>query len=217
MTYKLYNRPGSAGMTIEAVFEMSKLHYQLITVDSIADQPLPDSFKAVNPWGQLPVLILPEGDTLTEVSAMLIYLTSRHPDLAIGPAPGTPAFGRYCRWIIFAAVNIHEAISRQLYPFRFTRNASTEDVVAEAAGERLHQALTLLDSELASASFLLGDQLSAADIYFSMFHGWTGEQPDYKNLARVTQHLRNHAQVGAVWTRHLDRIANSPQQTSTHQ
>lgn len=202
MGYKLYNRPGSAGMAIEAAFELAGIPYTLEHIQSTADRPAPDAFRKINPWGQLPTLILPNGDTLTEVSAILIHLAAVHPDSGIGPAAATPDGAKFIRWTTFSAVNIHEAISRRTYSFRFTDNPDHYGSLQSAATRRLHEALLVLDNAIEPGPFLLGENLCAADIYFAMFMTWCNGEFELPRLQALESRVREHEKIAPVWVRH---------------
>ena len=58
MPYRLYNRIGSGGFVVEAALVLADAPFELVSLDSKPGTPLPESFKNVNPWGQVPVLLL---------------------------------------------------------------------------------------------------------------------------------------------------------------
>jgi len=55
MIYKLYNRLGSGGFVVEAALTLCDEPFELINLDSTPGTELPESFRAFNPWGQVPV------------------------------------------------------------------------------------------------------------------------------------------------------------------
>ena len=120
MSYTLYNRLGSGGFVVEAALSWVGSTYELIELESKPGTPLADSFKSTNPWGQVPTLVMPDGSTMTETSAILIQLALTHPKSALGPEPGSSAYRSFLRWLIFANVNVYEAVLRRGYPFRST-------------------------------------------------------------------------------------------------
>ena len=70
MSYTLYNREGSGGFAVEAALVMADLPFELVTLSSTPGTPLDESFKATNPWGQIPTLIDSDGNVIV-VSALL--------------------------------------------------------------------------------------------------------------------------------------------------
>ena len=106
MSYKLYNRIGSGGFVVEAALALADIPHELVTLNSVTSTPLPASFRDINPWGQVPTLLTPDGDTLTESAAILIHLAACHPGKGLGPPPGSPEHGQFLRWLVFMSSNI---------------------------------------------------------------------------------------------------------------
>lgn len=202
MTYRLFNRVGSAGLSIEAALRFAELPFELVEIDSRAGEPMPDSFRDINPLGQVPVLLLPDGETLTEASAILIYLLSAHPQSRLGPAPGDAGYARFVRWVIFCSVNIHEAESRMVYPSRFTTNSAAEAATQEAAEQRMVECLQILNNALESGPCLLGQNMTAADIYIAMFYGWNSQLADLPRLQILFDTVVSNDVVATVFNRH---------------
>jgi len=73
MSYRLYNRVASAGFAIEAVLTLAEIPFELVEIESRAGTPLPESFRQINPWCQVPTLVLPSGETLTEPTAVMQF------------------------------------------------------------------------------------------------------------------------------------------------
>ena len=120
MSYKLYNRTGSGGFAVEAALELAQQPYDLTTIESAPSTPLPESFRDINPWRQVPVLITADGAMMTETGAILIYLATRYPGGDVGPEPATPEAAQLLRWIVFLSANVYEATLRRVYPERYT-------------------------------------------------------------------------------------------------
>ena len=201
MSYVLYNRPGSGGFVVEAALTLADAPFELIELDSKVGTPLPESFRATNPWGQVPTLILPDGATMTETSAILILLALRFPDKRLAPPPGTPAHAAFLRWMIFANVNLYEAVIRRGYPFRFTDDRQGYDALRSAAIRRMDEALALLDANIVGP-FLLGEEMTVADVYFAMLMAWHRGDVNVSRLSRIVAAVREHRIVGPIWRRH---------------
>ena len=201
MSYTLYNRPGSGGFVVEAALALAEAPFDLVELDSKRGTPLPESFRATNPWGQLPVLILPDGSVMTETSAILVHLALAFPEKRLAPPPGTPAHGAFLRWTVFANINLYEAVLRRGYPFRFTDDTEGHDAVRTAAIRRMGEALTLIDAHV-EGPFLLGEEMTVADIYLAMFRFWYRGDTETPRLARIGEAVRRHPVIGPIWRRH---------------
>jgi len=205
MPYTLYNRLGSAGLAVEATLTLADIAFDLVEIDSAAGTPSPDSFRAVNPWGQFPTLILENGDTLTESAAILTWLATTHTSPATGPSPDTAGYAKFLRWIVFGAVNVHEASSHMSYPERFTTDSDGHGAVVAAAQIRMRASLEAIDTAFEPGPFLLGEELCSADIYLAMLLTWYRAPLDAPRLKAVAERVSQHPVIAPIWDRHINR------------
>jgi len=202
MTYRIYNRPGSGGFVVEAALTLAEAPFELVELDSKPGTPLPESFRATNPWGQVPTLILPDGTTMTETAAILIHIAACFPESELAPPPGTSAHALFMRWIVFANVNVYEAVARRGYPFRYTTDPVAYDAIREAAIARMGEALGVLEGAVAGP-FLLGDAMTLADVYIAMLFIWHRGEIRAPRLTALTSEVRSDPIVGPIWRRHF--------------
>ena len=201
MTYRLYNRLGSGGFVVEVALTLAETKFELVELASKLGTELPDSFRDLNPWGQVPALILPNGTTMTETAAILIYLAAQFPNQKLAPAPGTSAYVSFLRWTVFASVNVCEAVARGSYPHRFTTDSAELDAIRAAATHRMGEALTIIEAHVAGP-FLLGREMSVADVYIAMLYLWSGGSVPAPRLDTITDRVRLHPVVRPIWHRH---------------
>ena len=210
MAYKLYNREGSGGFVVEAALALADVPYELVRLDSVPGTPLPATFRRINPWGQVPVLVMPDGTMMTETAAILVHLAACHPDKELGPTPGTTAHAVFLRWIVFMSANIYESEIRKGYPERFTTDSAGAAGVAEAATKRMSDGLGLIEGELRPGGFLLGDSMSLADVYLAMLNAWQGGGHDLPRCDDLTHRVARHPIIAPIWRRNFDhRLATT--------
>ena len=203
MMYRLYNRVGSGGFVVEAALALTGADYELSELDSKPGTPLPESFRRINPWGQVPTLVLPDGSIMTESAAILIHLAGCHPDQGLAPTPGTPAHAAFLRWLVFANVNVYEAALRRNYPFRYTADPDAHDATRDAAVARMGEALGVLEAAVEPGPFLLGETMSLADVYIAMLFIWFRGRIDAPRLTQLADGVRRHPTVAPIWRRHF--------------
>lgn len=203
MPYRLYNRRGSGGFVVEAALALAETAFELEELDSKPSTPLPESFRQLNPWRQVPTLILPDGSTMSETAAILIHLAACHPDKPLGPAPGTSEHAQFLRWIVFANVNVYEAILRMPYTERYTTDRDGLEAVREAALLRKGEAVTVLEQAIDSGPFLLGSEMSVLDVYVAMLHTWYRTDLALPKLDALKAGVKAHPVVGPIWQRHF--------------
>lgn len=203
VAYTLYNRRGSGGFAVEAALTLADLPFQLIDVGTEPSTPLPDSFRKVNPWGQVPVLTSEDGLMMTETGAILIYLAGAHDTAGLGPKPWSQDHATFLRWVTFLSVNIYESTLRVAYPARYTDDPDGAEAVRAAGHQRRHEAFQMLEADLQPGAFLMGE-MTAADIYFAMLFGWHKIQPDLPKCAALTHSVAAHPVIAPVWRRNFD-------------
>ena len=87
--YVLYSAAGSGGVAVEAALTLMGQQYELIEAMTFGPgAPDGDAVQAANPMRQVPALVLPDGQVMTESAAILIRLGELHPEA--GLVPGLP-------------------------------------------------------------------------------------------------------------------------------
>jgi len=205
MVYKLYNRDGSGGFAVEAALTLVEASFELVRLDSVPGTALPESFREINPWRQVPVLLLPDGTMMTETGAILIHIGLCHPEEKIAPPAATSAHGRFLRWIVFMSANIYDPIQRIGYPERYTIDPLGYSGIVAAARKRFSESLTILEHELEPDAFLLGgSMISAADIYLAMLNAWHGADQGLPLCDQLTHRVAQHPIIAPIWQRNFD-------------
>lgn len=204
MPYKLYNRPGSGGFAVEAALALAEQTVELITIDSKPSTDLPESFRETNAWRQVPVLVTPDGTVMTESAAMLIWIAEQHPGKDVGPAIGSQDRAQLLRWVVFLSVNVYEAVLRRVYPGRYVADPEAAPDVRRMATQRNDDAFVMLERELVEHAFLLGSEMSVADVYLAMLFAWHAEHDAYPNCQKLTHRVARHSVVAPIWQRNFD-------------
>src|SRR5215813_5442481 len=66
-------------------------------------------FFAISPKGAVPVLVLENGETLTENAAVLQFIADLRPELGLAPPALHPDRYRLHEWLSFVGAEIHKA------------------------------------------------------------------------------------------------------------
>jgi glutathione S-transferase len=127
------------------------------------------AYRGICPTGKVPALGLPDGGTIFESAAICIHLTDAHPGGGLAPAPGTPGHARYLQWMLYLATSLYDDVLRIYYAPRYTVDEDPSGVKSAALAQ-FEDHLALIEQHLVSG--LLGDAISAADIYLFMLVGW---------------------------------------------
>ncbi|MEM1235782.1 MAG: glutathione S-transferase family protein [Pseudomonadota bacterium] len=215
MTYRLHNRLGSGGFVIQAALVAADIEFEYQPIESVPNAPLGGQLIGLSRWGQVPVLELADGTRMTEVAAILAHLSYAEPSFKSGPNLWIDNHPQFLRWAVFLSVNVYEAVLRRSYTERYFSEASGKadgEVIAEsirkAAWERVHTAFQCIEAETDGCKFLLGDRLSACDIYLAMLYAWYNQKPDLPKCTWITAQVATHPLIRPIWTKNFhDRLS----------
>ena len=65
----------------------------------------------------------------------------------------------------------------------------------------MDEALALVDANV-EGPFLLGEEMSVADVYLAMLLAWHRGDVKVPRLSRIVAGVREHRVVGPIWRRH---------------
>ena len=103
----LYFAPGASSMAPHIALHEVGATFDAMPISFKQGGTKTDAFRAINPVGQIPVLLI-DGAALTEVAGILFYLACSFP--AAGLLPDDPAGqARVVSWMSFIAASLHPA------------------------------------------------------------------------------------------------------------
>ena len=163
---KLYYSPGACSLSPHIVLKESGLAFEAIAAPTKTHK-LADGtdYYTINPLGYVPFLVLDDGRTLHEVTAIVQYVADQVPDKQLAPANGSWERCKLQEWLNTIATELHKGFSPLFMP-------GMPEQAKEMAKTRLMSRLTWVDGELAGKSHLLGDTFTVADAYLFVVAGW---------------------------------------------
>jgi glutathione S-transferase len=201
--YKLFWSKSAGSMAPEVLLEEIGAKYEKIAVDLEKQQNRSAEFLAMNPLGQVPTLVLPDGTVMTESAAMLLQITDRHPEAKLAPPPGSPESARFQRWLIFMATALYTADLRLFYADRFTTDAGAVDGIAASARADMDRYFAILNDALNPGPYLAGATYTAADAYLWMLVKWHPDATqlfaDNPRIAKLVKLVEARPAVAKVW------------------
>jgi glutathione S-transferase/GST-like protein len=206
--YKLYWAKDSGAMAPQALLEEIGAAYDKIVIDFEKGEHRNEEFLSVNPMGQIPALVLPDGTLMTETAATLVQIADRHPEAGLAPPPGSAERARFLRWIFFLASNVYPTILRIYYSERYSTDASAAEGIRAAAEGELDEQFGILDGAIEPGPFLLGEVFSAADIFLWMLIRWHPAPESLfekaPRLERLAERVQVRPAVARTWREHAD-------------
>jgi glutathione S-transferase len=195
-------------MAPQALLEEVGAAYEKIPVDTEKGEHKTAAFLAVNPMGQIPALVLPDGTVMTESGAMLVHITDCHPEAGLAPAPASSDRAHFLRWLFFLASSVYSTDLRVYYAERHSTDPAAAEGIREAAVAELDDQFAILNDALAGRRYLLGERFSAVDIYLWMLARWA---PDPERLlknapgvAALADRVQQRPAIARIWPEHRE-------------
>ncbi|MBW7921934.1 MAG: glutathione S-transferase [Rubellimicrobium sp.] len=191
--YTLYTRKGTAGAAIEAAAAECGVEPDLIDIPVGCPRDKWEAFCRINPRKQVPVLIHPDGTTITESTAILTHLADSHPQAGLIPAPGSSARAFHDRWLAFFQANVYEALLRENFSTRYTTNPDHAPEVRQSALDFIARHYVIYDQVLTDdGPFLFGQRFQMVDIMVWLLVWWSDRDRLAREAPRVL-HLWHEA------------------------
>jgi len=160
----------------------------------------PPELKAINPLGKSPVI--EDGAlVLNESGAIVDYLIRRHGRGRLQPDPATAAYDEYVKWLHFAEGSAMLPFMLHLYVGRLGEAGAP---LQPRIQSELANFLGYIDAALSRTPYLMGEELSGADIQLSFI----GELAKVQGMAAPYPHLlawMNRLQARPAYRQAIER------------
>lgn len=136
----------------------ARYHQVHLSSKKVADDD--GDFRGISPKGAVPVLVLDNGERLTESAAVLQYIADLKPERGLAPPPGDPDRYRLQEWLSFIGAEIHKA-------FLFPTFWYMDDGSLAKPRARIAQTLSVPAAYLADREFVVGQRFTVADAHLA--------------------------------------------------
>jgi glutathione S-transferase len=160
-----FTNPQSRGRIVRWMLEEVGQPYRTELLDFATTAKSPE-FLALNPMGKVPT-VTHRGVVITEAAAICLYLADAFPQAGLAPPPGDPRRGTYYRRILYAAGPIEQVITNT--SMGWVAPPERRGMVGYGS---FKDAVDAAETAVKTGPWILGDQFSAADVYFGASLGW---------------------------------------------
>jgi GST-like protein len=207
--YTLYGSQGSGSSSVEVALERIGLPYRSVRASTWESDSAQDELRAVNPMGQIPTLVFPDGSVMTESAAILIHLGLSHPDAQLLPTDAA-ARAQAIRGLVFIAANCYSNISISDYPERWISECTDDDPLRErvrlGARTQLHRNWEIFADGFNATPFFNGEAPGALDYLAAVVSKWSGTRAHIKEhrpkFLETVLRIEQHPHVAPVFARH---------------
>ena len=126
--FTLHARPGWGSSIVELQLAWYGLPFRVEDSGDLFDSAVArDKLRPLNPLTQVPVLVLPDGQMMTESAAITLHLAdlAERDDLVPGAAANERA--AFLRWLVFIVANIYPTFTYADDPKRFVKTEGASD------------------------------------------------------------------------------------------
>jgi GST-like protein len=205
--YTLWGRAGWGSTMVEAQLVWYGLPYSFEAVGDLLREP--DSRAAlqkVNPLAQVPTLVLPDGQVMSESAAITLLLADIAGSEALVPGPAAPERASFLRWLVFIVANIYPTFTYADDPARFVSVNAARDPF-RAATDAYAQRLWRQVETQARAPWFLGERFSALDIYVGVMTRWRPKrgwfETETPKLFAIARRADAKPELADVWKRNF--------------
>jgi len=201
--YVVHGAAGSGSVMVEAALTLLGLPYQVVErapYDKPADA---EALAGLNPMRQVPALVLPSGELMTESAAILIWLADAHPQGRLSPAAHAPERPAFLRWMAYVAAQIYALYWVRDDPSRLAVDKPHEAVIKARTAERIAHCWAQMEPQVSPGRYLLGDEISVLDLYVTVVSRWGPRRRRFYEVAprmgEVVRRVDAEPRLGAFW------------------
>ena len=167
---RLYYSPGACSLAPHIALEETGSTYDPIETSIAKRQNKSADYLKINPRGTVPALQV-DGALLTENTAILTYIGRRFPDAKLLPDDLFEQ-ARCISQMAWFANTPHIARRRFMRPQAFCSSAHEEEGVRANGHRQFWEALQEVDLLLTDREWIMGGQLTVADLHALVFYRW---------------------------------------------
>lgn len=207
MPLQLYFSPGACSFVPHVLLERSGAAFEPLLVKLHKGEQNEATYRAINPRGQVPVLVQ-DGQPLTQIVAITLHLDALFPNGGFLPASGW-ARSKALETLAWMNNTLHPTFTHIFMPHKFTADADAQALIRShnttLYRELLSQLQDLLHSALQFSPWFSGAQLGALDAYSLTLLRWAGlagiDPTSYPVLWAHSEKVAQDAAVARVMER----------------
>jgi GST-like protein len=190
--YTIYGALGSGSVPVEATLTLLGQPYAVVEAPTWEGAAQQAKVAKVNPLKQIPALVTPDGETITESAAILIWLADRFPEARLAPPLTSPLRAQFLRWMVFVPASIYSLFWIRDDPSRLAGpNVEAQARIKAATAERIADCWATMENQLRPGRYLLGDDLTVLDLYVAVVSRWGPRRKRFYEVApRMSEIVR---------------------------
>ena len=204
MSLKLYFSPGACSFVPHVLLQLSGAPFEPTMVKLHKGEQYGEEYRAINPRGQVPVLV-DDGKVITQIVAIILYLDQKFPEAKFLP---TEPVARAKAIEVLAWMNntVHPTFTHIFMPQKFSDQTDVQAALktfnTQVYKGLLSELESLVVNHLSPSGWLSGEVLGPLDAYSLTLTRWgsiAGIDPTtYSSLWAHVNRVANDVQVAQV-------------------
>lgn len=209
--YVVHGAAGSGSVAVEAALTLIGAPYG-VKKPAGRTPPFGGQF---TPVGQVPGLVTPAGELITESAAILIWLAETHPEARLAPGAGDSKRAAFLRWMSFISANIYAHYWARDFPVRVVDSRTGQKQVRARLEARIADCWGVMEAGLKpTGPYLLGETLTVLDIYATVVGRWTPRKALHETIApkigAVIRRIESEPRLAELWAERFP-LRSAPQ------
>lgn len=204
-TFTVFGAAGSGSLPVEAALILLGLPYEVVEAPAWEQQDaeVQATIARVNPMRQVPALVLPGGEIMTESAAILTWLADRHPDSGLSPGPNDRKRPAFLRWMSFVSASIYSHYWLRDDPSRLAKTAEAQDYLLRRSTQRIADCWRMMDEQVLPGRYILGEELTVLDLYVTVVSRFRPRRQSFyaaaPKMAQVVRRVDADPRLAAFW------------------
>jgi glutathione S-transferase len=173
MSLKLYFSPGACSFVPHCMLQLAGTAYEPIMVKLHKGEQHGDEYKAINPRGQVPVLV-DDDQVITQIVAIVLHLDQKFPDAQFLPTSPL-ARAKAIETLAWMNNTVHPTFTHIFMPHKFSDQTELQANLKEFNTQTYKGLLSELEGlvrSIAPSAWLSGNRLGPLDAYALTLTRW---------------------------------------------
>jgi GST-like protein len=166
----LYASIGCGSVLVELACALASYPIDIVDLEWTAKGITDPRLKALNPLCQVPTLVTPKGDVLTESAAIIMWLADRYPESGLAPKIWSGDRAQFLHWLSFINASTYATFTYGDFPEKWAGPEGAARLGETTLQRRIDNHIML--NQAAKGPFFMGANLSAIDLYIVAMVNW---------------------------------------------
>lgn len=201
--YELISSKGCGSAMIEMALALADLPHRVTVLHYLEAGPGRDRLLSLNPLGQVPTLVLPDGMVMTESAAMILHINDVAPQARLVPSDDQKQRVRFLNLLIVLVGAIYPTFTFGDDPKQFGLDEAASATLRAQTDARRMRIWQHVESHISPSPYAIGPELTAIDLYLAVMTSWRPGRAWFaencpKLTAAASAAMRNPVVAGVI-------------------